>query len=838
MIILLPTQFACSQLKTLLTQQQYKIYPISNLSDLIKLPTPQQILGNLGLTAKITDIILSMNLPKFKNFVTISPLAEYLGKLIQTAEIHNIDLSSIIQIINQDLSSHKQELLEITKNFIQLWQKESCITKAGYNNLLLNKLADNQKNKRLILAGISYCTPSIIKLISKTVENNNDVIFYGLNQDDWDILDAHHSQSNFKQIFSKLNILPSEVIHLGDNPENSLMSTVFKPWQACDDWHQKTVETNIKYLQCFDLHHEAKSIIKILKNESFNKALIVTADDQLMAKIILNLKAENITANIVRDYPLNQTISGTWLRLFLNIIDEKFSLLSVLSLLKHPLTNITPEILLQLESLIRNRNFYGNNIFDVIIEDEQFITILGILKEIKELSAKTTISFTEMLDHHLNFAQILAKEELEQELQDYLKQLKENASGFGIISPKHYSQIFNHFLQNAYYRPDTQNSSITLVKPIDARLDHADLIILAGLNDGIWPRNSDIDPCLNQELLKKMGFPPADQVIGEEAYNFQCLLNKQQVILSRAEKISSNITTPSRWLSRILILAGSKIDRINFIDEHHHHKIASQQFPCPPVDLRPKQLSVTQIDKLIYNPYHIYVDEVLKLRKKPNLAQELSALDFGIFIHRTLEIYQHKRKTSNFSMLLDAGKQALKELNLYNNHLNLIYWPRFVRIAQWFANNENTENITYVEAFGKLVIGDNFVLTARADRIEVCKDNSLYLTDYKTGRLSTSKAITEGRNLQLSLEGLIANKGGFFFQRGKVSSISSLAYIRLSGDEDIVEILEIDPKLIIEVEKYLTNLIEEYQKPETSYSYTKKSKNGYCEYNHLARVFY
>lgn len=838
MVIILPTQFACSRLRCLLTQQEYKIHSISNLSDLINLSTSKQILGNLGLVAKITHIILSMNLPQFKNCATISPLAEYLGKLIQNAEIHDIDLSSIVQIINHDLSIHKQELLEITKDFIQLWQKESFITKAGYNNLLINKLADTQKNKRLILAGISHHTPSIINLISKTIQNNNDVIFYGLDQNDWHNLDAHHGQANFKNIFSKLNISSPEILNLEDYVENNMLSIAFKPWQACDDWYKKTIETNIKYLQCSDLHHEAKSIIKTLKNSSFNKALIVTADDQLMVKIILNLKAENITANIIRDCPLNQTISGIWLRLCLNIIDEKFSLLSVLALLKHPLANINPEITLQLENIVRNKNFYGNNIFDVIIEDEQFGIILGALKDIKEFSTKTTISLSEMLEQHLNFAEILAKDQLEQELQDYLEQIKENAAAFGMISPKHYSQIFNHFLQSAYYRLDAQDSAITLAKPLDARLEHADLVILAGLNEGIWPKNLDIDPCLHPELLKKIGFPPTNQTIGEEAYHFQCLLDKPQVILSRAEKISSSLSTPSRWLSRILTLAGDKIEKLYFIDEHHSHKITPQKMPCPSVDLRPKQLSVIQIDKLIYNPYHIYVDEILKLKKKPNLERELSALDFGIFIHRALEIYNYKRKLPTLSILLDAGRQALKELNLHNNHLDLIYWPRFARIAQWFINNENTENITYVEAFGKLAIGDNFILTARADRIEICKNNSVSLTDYKTGNLPSSKAITEGRSLQLVLESLIASKGGFFFQRKKESNISSLTYIKLSGDEDIVEILEVDPELTMQVEKYLIKLLEEYQKPETSYNYTKKSKNGYCEYGHLARVFY
>ena len=252
--------------------------------------------------------------------------------------------------------------------------------------------------------------------------------------------------------------------------------------------------------------------------------------------------------------------------------------------------------------------------------------------------------------------------------------------------------------------------------------------------------------------------------------------------------------------------------------------------PIPPLEYRPTKLSSTQIEKLIFNPYHIYVDLILKLKKLPPLNKQLSALDFGNFVHKAIEL--HYKKNLN---LLEAGHLALKKLGLSSPQIELLWWPRFIRIAEWINENKTPLSQDHLESFGSMDINNNMTIIARADKIELYADNIIQIIDFKTGKLASAKSVDNGQSLQLLLESLIATNAGFSFQeKHKKYKIKSLIYIQLSGGEDPIETLEIEPA-IEKIEEYLISLFKEYQNSSTPYFYTKKKILGYCEYAHLSR---
>ena len=51
--------------------------------------------------------------------------------------------------------------------------------------------------------------------------------------------------------------------------------------------------------------------------------------------------------------------------------------------------------------------------------------------------------------------------------------------------------------------------------------------------------------------------------------------------------------------------------------------------PRPPRALRPRKLSVTEIETLLADPYAIYARHILKLRPLDPLEQETDAADYG-----------------------------------------------------------------------------------------------------------------------------------------------------------------------------------------------------------------
>ena len=89
-----------------------------------------------------------------------------------------------------------------------------------------------------------------------------------------------------------------------------------------------------------------------------------------------------------------------------------------------------------------------------------------------------------------------------------------------------------------------------------------------------------------------------------------------------------------------------------------------------------------------------------------------------------------------------------------------LWWPRFQRIAAWFAEWEASRRTQlvkiYAEVSGKIEIpinGDrNFILSARADRIEHLIDGRFAVLDYKTGSPPSNKQVRLGLSPQLTLE--------------------------------------------------------------------------------------
>ena len=144
-------------------------------------------------------------------------------------------------------------------------------------------------------------------------------------------------------------------------------------------------------------------------------------------------------------------------------------------------------------------------------------------------------------------------------------------------------------------------------------------------------------------------------------------------------------------------------------------------------------------------------------------------------------------------------------------------------------HNEISGEVTYNLA------GGAFSFTAIADRIDELKGGGLNILDYKTGRIPTSKQVDSGHALQLLLEGLIAQKGGF--TGIKRDDVRQTIYWQLGCKK-----LEITPKkeedLIEKCEDYLLRLVSTFEFETTPYhsrpvpKFIPKNK----DYEHLARI--
>jgi ATP-dependent helicase/nuclease subunit B len=203
-------------------------------------------------------------------------------------------------------------------------------------------------------------------------------------------------------------------------------------------------------------------------------------------------------------------------------------------------------------------------------------------------------------------------------------------------------------------------------------------------------------------------------------------------------------------------------------------------------------LSVTAIEDWLRDPYTIYAKYILRLDPLDPVDMPLSAADRGSAIHDSLGEFTQTFATAlpdNIALKLrGVGEKYFAPL-MERPEARALWWPRFQRIAAWFAEWEIARrgNIADIKAEIRGEIGiplgnaRTFILSARADRIERRHDGTYAILDYKTGQPPTGKQVRMGLSPQLTLEAAILREGGFK-DIAADSSVGELVYVRLSGN--------------------------------------------------------
>jgi len=270
------------------------------------------------------------------------------------------------------------------------------------------------------------------------------------------------------------------------------------------------------------------------------------------------------------------------------------------------------------------------------------------------------------------------------------------------------------------------------------------------------------------------------------------------------------------------------------------------------VALRPRKLSVTEVQTWLEDPYAIYARHVLRLKALQPLEEETDAADYGSLVHKGMQIFLAEtgvRWPANGAARLRAAMdRALQEAGL-RPALAAWWAPRLRRIADWVAAEEVERRSQYrpldirSEVTGAWELaGLDFVLRGRADRIELRGDGRLSIVDYKTGLPPTAKDVAAGFAPQLPLEAAMARAGAFDGFRGETVELS---YWRLTGGFEAgaaTLLFKGDPVAIAEAvetaDGKLRELIAAYDDPGRAYLSQPHAGRSprFSDYAQLARV--
>jgi ATP-dependent helicase/nuclease subunit B len=419
--------------------------------------------------------------------------------------------------------------------------------------------------------------------------------------------------------------------------------------------------------------------------------------------------------------------------------------------------------------------------------------------------------------------------------------------------------------------PYGQHPRVSIYGTMEARTQRADRMILGGLNEGSWPSLPDPDPWMSRAMRRAFGLPALERRLGLSAHDFQQAISARDVILTRARKQDGAPTVPSRWLQRMVTLLGEAEGKgyapgvlakmrsegayylrraMGLGEPEGDVQPCCRPRPKPPVEVRPRRLSVTEVETLIRDPYAIYAKHVLCLHPVASLVPEPDARTRGNIMHGIVEHFvretQHSWPVDDpvalFARLTEEELAQIEDWPSYQ----AFYRARAERVGPAFvtgetARRDDLQTPVLLEAKGECVFDvpglGSFELRARVDRIDLTAEATYAVYDYKGASGPTNAQVQNGWAQQLPLQGAMVAEGAF---EVPARPVSGLVYIKLKGGEKAVEEIAVkDPERLVESAlDRLRKLLAAYADQEQPYVSQAMPETVIWEgdYDHLARL--
>lgn len=691
---------------------------------------------------------------------------------------------------------------------------------------------------------------------------------------DWEQVGEGHPQATLRLLLQEFSLSRHDIplwhaakTKQEDRSKNSrrkLAAQMMRPAPATHRWADLTREDlgllhsdDIKNLQqklwtitCATPEEEARLIALMLRQAleaPGTTAALVTPDRNLARRVAMACRRWGIEIDDSAGIPLGDTPVGSYILLLIQACSRQLTPSALLPLLQHELCGLglskprRDSILHSFDHyLLRgNRPGPGTAGLRARLEDvrqgRQAADIVHSAGQLSELIDKIDECLTPllqpeatpggiMLRHVLQAAESLAtvpeadgatrlwRGASGETASLFLAELSSHAEDMPMLHLGDLFDMLSRMMAGITVRsPVGMHPRLRILGQLEARLVQADLMIAAGLNEGMWPPDSGQDPWMSRPMRQRFGLPDPERGTTLAAHDFVQCFCAERVVLTRAARVDGKPTIPSRWLQRLATVfkavgldeqvtcppdARSMLALARLGDLESLPHPAPRPAPCPPENYRLRALSITQVETLLSNPYGIYAQEILRLAPLEPVEKPVGSAERGTFIHDVLydflKTYDNELPDNADKIIIDMGH--VKRTFMTGDSADWDYWwPRFERIAGSFVSQEaewRTNSVLRMpEIRGKLDINvDNHTvnLRGRADRIDRMCDGTYAIIDYKTGGNYRKAEFHDGRRPQLPLEALILQEGGFEgVPRGEVGYIG---YWKLTGGKTATDV--------------------------------------------------
>lgn len=679
-------------------------------------------------------------------------------------------------------------------------------------------------------AGIATSAPAIARLLRVVSELPDGlVVLPGLAtemaESEWLALGPHvpdpvtgvrkrsietHPQFHLKRLLDRIGIARSDVMAWRDGADHGTgrararaIENALAPAQFTGKWTTLPPEarelSGIRAVELATPAEEAQAIALALREaaETPGKtAALVTPDRSLARRVAAHCARWGIAIDDSAGRPLSILPPGTLLAALAEAAAQHFAPTVLLALLKHPLVRRGPRRLAWLDgvraldlALRGPRPAPGLDGIDSHLGEQDgrdahirkaaanwWREAKALLDPLERCFARGPQSLVDLLAVLRETANALCGDSMWAEpagraLADFLSELESEARwGPKRVDPDALAALLDTLMGEIAVRPPQGgHPRLAIYGLIEARLQRADLMILGGLNEGVWPGLMSPDPWLAPRIRADLNLPGLERRIGLVAHDLASALGGAEVLLTRARRDARAPVIASRFWLRLEAMSGG-LDRLDALEHWTRTLDRPTEYiqiprPAPVVapQWRPLRISVTEVDRLKADPFAFYARRVLGLMPLDVVDADPSAAWRGTAVHAILESWANedgcrpdKLMGRARAMLADARTHPL---------LRALWQPRLIAAVEWIAETMGAQlvegrHVLAAECAGKAEIA-GVLLTGKADRIDRLSNGGLGIVDYKTGKPPSARAVAAGFSLQLGLIGAIAERGGF-----------------------------------------------------------------------------
>jgi ATP-dependent helicase/nuclease subunit B len=761
-------------------------------------------------------------------------LAAELARTMDQLAVEEIPASRLAEAVNEtpELAGHWLQSIERFRAVLDRWPailaERRVIDMTDRRSQLLHALArrwaDRPPEGFTLAAGITTSAPAIAAILARVARLDQGAVILpaladvrAMPDEEWDELGSDddgrgeevHPQYHLKRLLHRIGVARKEVLPWrsggraasssarGRSVVHAMVAPRFSSkWNGLAPAERRL--TGIKVAELPDPASEAQAIAIALREavEAPGKtAALVTPDRNLAARVSAQLQRWGIAADDSAGQPLSKTPVGTLLLAVTAAAVENLAPVPLLSLLKHPLVGGEGDARLQWLEAVRA--------LDIALRgprpragidglDQRFTEKKAerAWREIRPSVAHVSggLGATSLGDLARLIREAVAPlagdlawlgpdGRMAAELFAELEQSTEAATI--AVSSEDVVPVLRSLMDNLpVRRPYGGHPRISIWGLLEARLQKADLMILGGMNEGVWPALPGADPWLAPQVRRILGLPGLDFRTGLAAHDFMSALGAPRVLLTRARRDSRSPTIASRLWLRLQAMTGGmtrdqRLERLAAaIDSSPAVEPSPRPAPSPPVSARPTRIAVTDLDRLKADPFAFYAKAILGLRKADPVDAEHHAAWKGNAVHAVLEKWLEEDDCDPAK--LKARAEAMIRDETIHPMLRALWSPRLMEAIGWISTEVKRDR----EAGRKPILAEQkgeaevsgVTLHGRVDRIDELADGRLAIVDYKTGQAPAKKAVAEGFALQLGLLSLIARDGGFGGVKGEAGA--------------------------------------------------------------------